>query len=104
MSTFSSCQNRAASFSVLGCVVFICVTWLNSFVLAAAADDTSPPSVTSTVGMAKRMDSLVLPGAKLKVKPMNDRHQPFVLRILEVYPYGTDHRYDLEFYALEPGE
>ena len=59
---------------------------------------------TSTVGLAKRVDSLIFPGAKLQVKPMADRHQPFVLRIINTYPHGTDHRYDVEFYALEPGE
>ena len=27
-----------------------------------------------------------------------------MLRIINTYPHGTDHRYDVEFYALEPGE
>ena len=72
--------------------------------LAAAADDPAKPQATSTVGIAKRVDSVILPGTKLQVKPMANRHQPFVMRIINTYPHGTDHRYDIEFYALEPGD
>jgi hypothetical protein len=68
--------------------------------------DTETDTVVSesTVGMAKRVDALVLPGGELMVKPMEDRHHPFVLRIENVYKHGTDHRYDLEYYALEQGK
>lgn len=62
--------------------------------------ETPPP----TVGMSERIEQVVLPGPELEVRPLEDRHAPFVLRIVAVYPHGTDHRYDFEYYALEPGE
>lgn len=58
----------------------------------------------STVGMPKRIDAVVWPGEPLVVRPMEDRHQPFVLRIIDTYKHGTDHRYDIEFYSLEVGD
>lgn len=95
MRDFVGIQCLKLSLNVLCCVSF--------FICATNAADTEPLAI-STVGMAGRIDDLVLPGAKLQAKPMTDRHQPFVLRVIEVYPHGTDHRYNLEFYALEPGE
>jgi hypothetical protein len=58
----------------------------------------------TTVGMSRRIEEIVIPGTELVVKPLEDRHEPFVLRILNTYKHGTDHRYDLEFYGLEPGQ
>jgi hypothetical protein len=60
-------------------------------------------TVVTTVGMAARIEQHVYPGAKLVIRPLEDRHQSFVLRISKTYKHGTDHRYDFEFYALEPG-
>jgi len=71
---------------------------------ANAEEDAKNVEATSTVGVAKRIEQLVLPGSKLQVKPLENRHQPFVLRLIEVYPHGTDNRYDFEFYALESGQ
>ena len=59
---------------------------------------------TVTVGMPAQVDQLVLPGSELEVKPLEDRRAPFVLRIKEAYPHGSAFRYDLVYYALEPGE
>jgi len=53
--------------------------------------------------MPGKIASLVLPGSELEVKPMEDRREPLVLRISDVYPHGTSMRYDLVFYGLEPG-
>ncbi|WP_182864951.1 hypothetical protein [Stieleria mannarensis] len=66
----------------------------------AAADH---PAQTTPVGMAATIEQHVFPGGELIAKPMQDRHQPFVLRIAASYKHGTDHRYDFEFYGLEPG-
>lgn len=77
---------------------------LSVIVQKAHAEDKAGPVAISTVGIAKRIDQIVIPGGKLQAKPLQDRHQAFVLRVIEVYPHGTDNRYDLEFYALEPGE
>ena len=66
--------------------------------LALAEDQRS-----ATVGMAARIDQLVLPGTELEVKPLEGREVPVVVRITGSYPHGTDYRYDLEYYALEPG-
>lgn len=54
--------------------------------------------------MPAQIDQLVLPGSELQVKPLEDRHAPFVLRIKEAFPHGSAFRYDLVYYALEPGE
>ncbi len=77
---------------------------LSGVVEIAHAEDKASPVAISTVGIAKRIDQIVVPGGKLQAKPLQDRHQAFVLRVIAVYPHGTDNRYDLEFYALEPGE
>lgn len=68
---------------------------------AAAAEETAPRE--STVGMSVRIEQLVLPGGELEAVPNDDRKMPIVLRIIRVYPHGDAFRYDLEYYALEPG-
>jgi len=57
----------------------------------------------TTVGMTARIEQLVLPGTLLAVKPVEDRHQPVILRIAAAFPHGTSQRYDLVYYGLEPG-
>jgi hypothetical protein len=54
--------------------------------------------------MPAAIDQLVLPGSELEVKPLDDRKAPFVLRIKAAYPHGSAFRYDMVYYALEPGE
>jgi hypothetical protein len=44
-----------------------------------------------------------LPGSELEVKPLDDSRAPLVLRIENVYRHGPAYRYDLVYYALEPG-
>lgn len=58
----------------------------------------------TTVGRAALIEGLVLPAPQLEVKPPADPEEPFVLRIVEAAPHGSYFRYDLEYYALEPGE
>jgi hypothetical protein len=67
------------------------------------ADPPAPPKLTSTVGMPAKIEQLVIPGPELEVKPLEDRRAPLVLRIAAAYPHGSAFRYDLVFYALEPG-
>jgi hypothetical protein len=69
----------------------------------AAQADPPPPRSTSTVGMPAKIEQLVLPGSELEVKPLEDRRAPVVVRFTGVYPHGTAFRYDLVYYALEPG-
>lgn len=57
----------------------------------------------SDVGIAAKIEQLVLPGSKLEAIPRSDERLPIVLRVLAAFPHGTAHRYDLEFYGLEPG-
>lgn len=80
-----------------------CFVVLLSIVLLQppAGDETSRET---TVGMPIRLDQVVLPGPELEAKPLEDRRSPIVLRVAAVYPHGTDHRYDLVAYALEPGD
>jgi hypothetical protein len=67
-------------------------------VLAAAKEP------ETTVGLPVQIEGLVLPGSELEVKPLTDRRAPVVLRIVNVWPHGSAFRYDLEYYALEPGK
>jgi hypothetical protein len=53
--------------------------------------------------MPARIEQLVLPGPELEVTPIEDRRAPVVVRIAAVYPHGTAFRYDIVYYALEPG-
>jgi hypothetical protein len=48
------------------------------------------------------IEQLVLPGTELEPLPVTDK-TPVVIRIDAVYPHGTDFRYDLVCYGLEPG-
>jgi hypothetical protein len=56
----------------------------------------------TTVGMSGQLKGVVLPGPELKAKEP-DRASKIVLRVARVDPHGTAFRYDLEYYALEPG-
>jgi len=53
--------------------------------------------------MPARLEQVVLPGSELVVKAI-DSQGPVVLRIVESFPHGSDFRYDIEYYGLEPGE
>jgi hypothetical protein len=72
---------------------------------ALAADAAAPAAeVDTTVGRAAQINDLVLPAPELEVKPPTDEEEPFVLRMIDVAPHGSSFRYNLEYYALEPGE
>lgn len=73
-----------------------CLAW------AQAADD-SGGRARATVGSVGRVQDLVLPGSLLQAKPIDDRNLPLVVRVVETYPHGDSHRYELTFMALEPG-
>ena len=42
-------------------------------------------------------------GSELEVKPIDDA-TPVIIRIVESYQHGSDFRYDIEYYGLQPGE
>jgi len=52
--------------------------------------------------MLAEIEAVVLPGSKLKTKPLEDSDL-IVLRIAAVFPHGTANRYTLRYYGLEPG-
>jgi len=66
--------------------------------LAADAVDTR----SSAVGMPAQIEQIVIPGPELAVRPVTDRG-PLIVRIVNTFPHGTDFRYDIEYYGLEPG-
>ena len=70
--------------------------------LAASVTMGQDPSM-STVGMPARIDQFVWPGSELEPVPLADARRPIVLRITGVFRHGTDYRYDLVYYGLEPG-
>lgn len=59
---------------------------------------------TTSVGMAARIEQVILPGPELQVKNITD-DDPIILRIISTHPHGPDmFRYELEYYGLQPGE
>ena len=60
-------------------------------------------SKVSTVGFPKLIFQHVIPGSKVIAKPIADRTQPMVIRIVETYPHGSGFRYDIEYKGLDPG-
>ncbi len=78
------------------------LAWI--FVLGGLAQTADTPSEGPSVGRAAVIEQVVLPGSELEVKPRRDRDEPVVLRIVDVYPHGNSFRYDLEYYALDPGQ
>ncbi len=76
---------------------------LSGLILTCASPARAEDQRVATVGMAGRIDQLVLPGGELEVRPIDERRPRVVLRIVAVYPHGTAHRYDLVYYGLEPG-
>ncbi len=93
--------------SFLGEALFLALTVLAPFLTTAVPQEPQLPSDTDvhqgSVGLPIAIQQLVIPGPELVVKPNQDRHDPLVVRIVHTYPHGTDHRYDFEVYALEPG-
>ncbi len=69
-----------------------------------AQEPPPPMRAESTVGMPRALEAVVLPGPELEAKPLTDRKSPVVLRVVQVYPHGTDFRYDLEYTGLAPGQ
>lgn len=63
----------------------------------------APPAQVVSPGMRGVLTDLVLPGSELEAKPRDTHEAPIVLRVLAARPHGTDFRYDLEWYGLEPG-
>lgn len=61
------------------------------------------PLFQTTVGVPLQLDQVVIPGGLLEAKPITDRRQPLVVRIVNSYVHGDAHRYDLEVYGLEAG-
>ncbi|MBL8852915.1 MAG: hypothetical protein JNK57_02980 [Planctomycetaceae bacterium] len=75
--------------------------------VAGWAQDVEPPTTATrsqaTVGSVGRLKEVLLPGSLLRVKPLDDRDAPIVVRIVDSFPHGDSHRYDLTYMALEPG-
>lgn len=69
----------------------------------STTEDLREPLAKTNVGMMAQINELKLAGSLLEVSPIEDRDTPIVVRIVRTFPHGTDHRYDIEFYGLEPG-
>ena len=63
-----------------------------------------PGQREAPIGVAAKIQQLVLPGSELRVKPMTDADRPIVIRLTAVFPHGTAHRYDIEYFGLEAGD
>jgi hypothetical protein len=95
---------------VIAVAIFTRVTAQDSDDVTSTTSDAQRTVETRTVipqvsvGMTGEIEQLVLPGSELEVTPRTDDAQPLVVRIDEVYPHGTDFRYDMVYYSLEPGK
>lgn len=56
----------------------------------------------AAVGMRARVEQVVIDGPELVAKPVTAA-APLVVRVLATYPHGSEFRYDLEYYGLDPG-
>lgn len=68
---------------------------------AGAGEGTAATTNAPTVGREARLE-VVLPGTRLEARPVTERAAVLV-RIAEVFPHGTDWRYDLRYTGLKPG-
>ncbi len=68
----------------------------------APAQETNTPPEAIPVGI-EGSRGVVLPGEKLEAAPVGDKSK-IILRIHDVFPHGTDHRYDLRYFGFVPGE
>ena len=68
----------------------------------ATAQETNDPPEAIPVGIeGSRM--VVLPGEKLEAAPVGDKSK-IILRIHNIFPHGTNKRYDLRYFGFVPGE
>ncbi|MEM7309206.1 MAG: hypothetical protein AAF682_21155 [Planctomycetota bacterium] len=71
--------------------------------LAFARPQESEAARRSPVGIPQTLRDVVLPGPELEVAP-SDFATPVSVRLAAVRPHGTDFRYDIVYYGLDPGE
>lgn len=74
--------------------ILLVLVFLTGLVISNASE--------TTIGMPGRIAETVIKGTELEVKPLTDA-SPVILRIVNLYPHGTDYRYELEYYGLEAG-
>lgn len=84
--------------------VFRCLLLAVLFVMPEPETSSAEVARVTTVGMAGKIDQLVLPGTELESLHAEDRGVPLVLRIAKAWPHGSAFRYDLVYYGLEPGK
>jgi hypothetical protein len=68
----------------------------------APAQKTNAPPEAIPIGI-EGSRRVVLPGEKFEAAPVGDKSK-IILRIHDVFPHGTDHRYDLRYFGFVPGE
>lgn len=59
--------------------------------------------LAAKVGYPGFIEGIVIGGPELSAKPIENREQPIILRIVDMYSHGDGYRYDLEYIGLEPG-
>ena len=112
---YASLMNNARR--VLMSCIFLLAVWSPVCSLASAGfsvqeavaeEDTpekdSTDNRTTTVGYPASYNSVVINGPELVVKPIENRDQELILRIVDSFVHGDGYRYDLEYYGLEPGQ
>jgi hypothetical protein len=70
--------------------------------LGGLAKPTGAPPDPFPIGMEGSL-IVVLPGEPLKAAPVGDK-STIILRIQDMFPHGSDHRYDLRYFGFVPGE
>jgi len=66
---------------------------------------TDRPAVPSTeVGISTTLEDVFISGSLVRAKLIADSMTPVVLRVLSSEPMDGGFKYDLEYYALEPGD
>ncbi len=96
-------SSRSISIGELARAVILVAVTAFSCQWVAAASPRDDQEYSSTVGYPEQIRQLVIAGPELKVKPIENRKQPILVRLIETWAHGSDFRYDIEFTGLEPG-
>jgi hypothetical protein len=85
-------------------VLTLCLGFNSPSTAVDLEDSNKSPRFAGHVGFPVLIEQVIIRGGEVEPIPIRDRDQPVIVRVVEVFPHGTDWRYDLEVQVLEPGE
>ena len=83
-------------------VRLVCLTTL-VLILGWSQNLIAQEATWPSVGVAAKIESVILPGSELEGKPLFD-DAPMVVQVENAFVHGDSFRYDLRYQGFEPGE